>query len=99
MKVINLLNKITNGEEVPRKIKFRSSTFYYDKCLNWYYTFEKCEMFMDHTTLNEEIEIIKDKKTIKKEKHQMLLDTINELLDEGKITVYVYNELMGILLK
>lgn len=32
-------------------------------------------------------------------KYQILLDTINELLDEGKITVYVYNELMDILLK
>ena len=31
--------------------------------------------------------------------YQILLDTINELLDEGKITIYVYNELMGILLK
>ena len=32
-------------------------------------------------------------------KYQILLDTINELLDEGKITINVYNELMGILLK
>lgn len=99
MKIIDLLNKIANKEEVPRKIKFRSSIFYYDKRLNWFYTSDNGEMFMDYTTLNEKIEIIKDNKTINKEKYLMLLDIINELLDEGKITGYVYNELMGILLK
>lgn len=34
-----------------------------------------------------------------KNKYQILLDTINELFDEGKITIHVYNELMDILLK
>lgn len=34
-----------------------------------------------------------------KNKLQMFIDTINELLDEGKITVYVYDTLMDILLK
>lgn len=36
---------------------------------------------------------------MKKEKIQMFIDTINELLDEGKITIYVYDTLMDILLK
>ena len=29
MKVIDLLNKIANGEEVPKKIRYDSDTYYY----------------------------------------------------------------------
>lgn len=31
MKIIDLLNKINNGEEVPKKVKFDNTIFEYDK--------------------------------------------------------------------
>ena len=78
MKVIDLLNKIANGEEVPKNIKF------YDKCYIWYdngYTGNKgycleplksdSNSFLEINTLydlNKEVEIIKKDKKIEENK-------------------------------
>ena len=67
MKVIDLLNKIANGESVPLKIKYDKVIWDYDKDSNDYYSDEW--LFGDYlgrTTLNEfcndEIEIIEEPK-------------------------------------
>lgn len=69
IRIIDLLNKITNEEEIPKKIKFRGIVYvYFDdtvstSCLyknNEYCTF----LFMKYaveTILNDEVEIIEDK--------------------------------------
>lgn len=69
IKIIDLLNKIANGEEVPKKIKYR----------DWLYEFEKdCNDYMcqydsllyrenDDTRqfLNDEVEILEEENKIK----------------------------------
>lgn len=66
MRIIDLLNKIANGEEVPKKIKYRNKIFIYDKD-NQCYVFEDYNIYndllmelSDHkgTELHYEVEII-----------------------------------------
>ena len=69
MKVIDLLNKIANGEEVPKKIKVLDDIYYYcgeDETGNCYYSEpEGCggiRLSFNTSQLNNEVEIIEDKK-------------------------------------
>lgn len=74
MKIIDLLNKIANGEEVPKEIKFcdkfRDEKFEYifDKGQSDYERVDKLEyLFNDHFMtewLNEKVEIIEENKEI-----------------------------------
>ena len=74
MKVIDLLNKIANGEKVPEKIKYRNKIFIYDKDNQCYVVEnynEYCDLHMslsNHkgTDLNYEVEIIEEPKKIEK---------------------------------
>lgn len=92
MKVIELLNKIANGEEVPKKIKFRNDIFRYTGCS--YYCDEMHTTFFNiynFAVLNEKVEIIEEEedKKIKKvsecftstdnKEIQFLIDNINQL--------------------
>lgn len=74
MKIIDLLNKIANGEEVPKKIEYRGTKFLYD-ILNQCYIEENYNKYndllmelSDHkgTELNYEVEIIEEDKEIEK---------------------------------
>ena len=102
MKVIELLNKIANGEEIPKKIKYQNYIYEYqhrrdtENCFN-YMCNENGEYlsrryFIDNI-LNDEIEIIEDKKIekidvnhlqqIKKWKRAKILgNKINEIIDK-----------------
>lgn len=63
MKIIDLLNKIANGEEVPKKIKYINKIFDYDNAdyfnTDIGYLFERCTLFV---ILNDEVEILEEKK-------------------------------------
>jgi hypothetical protein len=64
MKVIDLLNKIANGEEVPKYIKYRNwNNNSFDKMLvckeNIFYKLDQLEIY-----LNDEVEIIEEDKEI-----------------------------------
>jgi hypothetical protein len=66
MKVIDLLNKIANGEELPNKFKFDDDIYYKQssKCYRCNETeniFEECFILED---LDKEIEIIEEDKKI-----------------------------------
>ena len=71
MKVIDLLNKIANGEEVPKKIEFNTLTWRYCYDVNDYSDLE-CYLFRDYMDeidnnaefLNEEVEILEEEKKI-----------------------------------
>lgn len=72
MKIIDLLNKIANGKDVPKKIKYRNKIFIYDKD-NQCYVVENYNEYNDlymslsnhkGTDLNYEVEIIEEEKKI-----------------------------------
>ena len=75
MKIIDLLNKIANGEEVPEKIKYNNEEYKYyegvdyrDKRGNYLLSGEPiCIAF-----LNDEIEIIEEEKKIPEKLDQTL---------------------------
>ena len=69
MKVIDLLNKIANGEEVPKKIKYciygeEYSTFAYDEKEQEYYNDGAGYLSVPNHCLNDEVEIIEETKEI-----------------------------------
>ena len=73
MKVIDLLNKIANGEEVPKKIKYDNDIWNYDEISRDYILIDKsgeealiCEELNLMFALNDEVEIIEEDKKIEK---------------------------------
>jgi len=79
MKVIDILNKIANGEEVPEKIIADDNIYYYDEtdCNEFYrYRTKGNELLTDYADLNDEVEIIEDTpKEDKKIDHLKLNDS------------------------
>lgn len=66
MKVIDLLNRIANNEEVPKKIKFDNIIFEYD---GDYYSSETNTLlegycYLTTSVLNAEVEIIEEDKEV-----------------------------------
>lgn len=79
MKVIDLLNKIANGEKVPRNIKYKGHIYQY-----------LIDSGYHDIRLNDEVEIIEEEKKIpeKLEKKKVINGSF-----EGKTTyIYKYNE-------
>ena len=75
MTVIQLLNKIANGEEVPKKIRIKDREYFYDKYSNWYFFGKTSEdMFISKDRLNDEVEIIEEEQEDKK------IEKIDEIL-------------------
>ncbi len=83
MRIIDLLNKIANGEEVPKKIKYQFKTFELNEEYR-YIRVDKVEYdyglktLMDYVLecdLNYEVEIIEEEKAIKKYKILTLMFT------------------------
>ena len=73
MKIIELLNKIANGEEVPRIIKYDLQTYYFRNYDYKEYDIEKdfideqtsfIEDKFDFYKINDEVEIIEEEKKI-----------------------------------
>jgi hypothetical protein len=73
MKVIDLLNKIANGEEVPKKFTYKGYLWEYDvKNKMWFYYFGEGKnhrfdrLFYLNMILNDEVKIIEEPKEIEK---------------------------------
>lgn len=75
MKIIDLLNKIANGEEVPKKIKYREIIWTFeentylrtDLSPNFNDSFRKYLLgFYNFNILNDEVEILEEEKKIPK---------------------------------
>lgn len=69
IRIIDLLNKIANGEEVPRKFTYKGYLWEYDiKNEMWFYYFGEDKshrfdrLFYLHMCLNDEVEIIEEDK-------------------------------------
>lgn len=77
MKIIDLLNKIANGEEVPKKISAFGEIFYLKD--SDYFTNDGCDYLLgDYVTfyeLNTEIEIIEEPKKIEKVNTYVICDS------------------------
>ena len=90
MKVIDLLNKIANGEEVPKKIKYKSFILERTKSseVKRLYVDEQGMFFPECYSfdLNDEVEIIEEDKKIEKlniynyTEHD-IMTKINEIID------------------
>lgn len=97
MKLIDLLNKLANGEKTPRQVAYYGVTYTYDGTC---YVSDECELLIDHIEdltrcLNKEVEIIEEDNKIEKldcvkrtkQGYQEVdfnkfQDKINELIDE-----------------
>lgn len=93
IKIIDLLNKIANNEEVPKKIKYGKDTYIHID--NYCYYCEDTNLilsdriFAEYSKLNDEVEIIEEPKKIEKLKAKYtsqvgkleLANKINELID------------------
>ena len=68
MKIIDLLNKIANGEEIPKKIIWNKLVYELKDGIYFDYCGETLigSLNFDGTNLNEEVEIIEEDKKIKK---------------------------------
>lgn len=92
MKIIDLLNKIANGEEVPKKIKYVDD-IYINIDEHCYFCEETNEtlsqnIYAEFSRLNDEVEIIEEDKKIERMTaistnsfNQALVDKINEIID------------------
>ena len=73
MKVIDLLNKVANGEELPEKFKYINGAIYH-KSNDGYYDENGCKWRLSIVLdLNNEIEIIEEDKKIEKLDNRILL--------------------------
>lgn len=63
IKIIDLLNMISKGEEVPKKIKYDNQVFEYREDMLDYYCYDYDLNLMGYQQfLNDEVEIIEEKK-------------------------------------
>ena len=105
MKIIDLLVKISQGERMPKKIKYKGYVWEYDKVAKDYYRndideeyiYLFQELFKKETGffINNEVEIIEENKKI--EKIKILIDDINTEYvanDKGEKLSYSKSDLM-----
>lgn len=93
MKIIDLLNKIANGEEVPKKIKYDGTIYEYNERVDFYY-WKESSLYREFATngncLDKEVEIIDD------EEWRTIFDFPNyEVSNKGNIRSKKYNDSLG----
>ena len=70
IKIIDLLNKIANGEEVPKKIKYRDWLYEFEKDCNDYMCQYDSLLYRENDDvrqfLNDEVEILEEENKIEK---------------------------------
>ena len=66
LRVIDVLNKIANGEEVPKEIKYNNMAYYWCNQCKIYERLEDSskDLYNDLDNLNDEVEIIEEDKKI-----------------------------------
>ena len=94
MKIIDLLNKMAKGEELPKKIRYNFKTYFYNNFTQDYGLFND---YLENNyglsnCLNDEVEILEEKKIPEKinnsyyhlsqdQQNQLFKNTINEIID------------------
>lgn len=64
IKIITLLNKIANEEEVPKKIKLGLKTYHFCKSCGVYEDEYEKDLVIQYNMLNDEVEIIQEQQDI-----------------------------------
>ena len=89
IKVIELLNKIANGEDLPKRIKIQDYVFELSKDYEHYYYNEDVEIthLINHnfSNLNDEVEILEDNTEEIEEIKEISDEYFNMLSDEAKV--------------
>jgi len=102
MKVIDLLNKIANGEELPKKIKYDGYEWIFCKEFNDYkkeydeYTDWLFEEYNLINCLNDEIEIIEEDKPIKKLKLYTNYEILEDNIRTTREICFKINEIIDV---
>ncbi len=108
MKVIDLLNKLANGEEVPKKIIVLDTEFYYDEDNLKYRNIEKTKDdlfehldFYKGLALNDEVEIIKNTLEYNKEikNLQKRIDKAIKYIEPKMICEYIHTDYINNMIK
>ena len=101
MRVIDLLNKIANGEEVPKKIKYDDQIYYMvgnNDYENYEYEETPTLLFAVGSTsyINEEIEILDEEEDKKEDKKIEKIDLIDDYTPyiQFRVTVNKINEII-----
>ena len=98
IRIIDLLNKIANGEEVPVKIRIGALDMYWDGSAYWDEDGESqfCEVIgSDEYRLNREVEIIEEEKEIEEIKKLKITDRKGETVIEGYLDQNRIDEIFG----
>ena len=101
IKIIDLLNKIANDEEVPEKIKYKDNVYYLGKNMVDLHTYQtegsnttrKLSLIIDneYLNLNDYVEIIEEPKKIEKIKSngdEFYSDYIDTWISKNKTDAY-----------
>ena len=110
MKIIELLNRIANDEDIPKKIKYRDKIWEYQstimgKCYQYYSSFcEDWRRLEDEIILeeclNDEVEIIEEKKEIEEFKTNYTCSELDfEIIDKINELVRISNKYARLLEK
>lgn len=104
IRVIDLLNKIANGEEVPKKFKYRNYNFIYldgdYSNLDTHEYFSECYLFIDNLT--DEIELIEEDKEIEEIKSHYVLgldESLERVIEWQKENNKIYEDKINELIK
>lgn len=92
IKVIDLLNKIANGEEVPKKIRYKDKIFIYANGTKKYYN-ENIDLFLEFYSgelLNDEVEVIEEQQDIDIQS----IDKLRIEIDNNGIASKIINQLV-----
>ena len=81
-KIIDLLNRIANGEKVPKKIKYKDIEYKYDgkRYIDGFDDDLFMNVYCNQIDLNEEVEIVKRKPTTVQEVEKDLKYVLNRVL-------------------
>ncbi len=90
MKVIDLLNKIANNEEVPKKVIYYGIEYIYDESDSTYYDDKDMTLLESYNfnILNDEIEVLEKKKTLNNIRESYGLPRIEEKKIPEKLSTW-----------
>ena len=102
IKIIDLLNKIANGEDVPTEIKYKNSFYKWEQYHEKYWYYETAlaffrALYLSDNILNDTVEIIEEQEEIDIQSIEKIEDIFIEISSCGEDVKYLarkYNEIL-----